>query len=499
MGDCFLHIRQEANGFRIEGTAAGMLGHKVQRPGQSEPDGIFVEWSWDGSLLQIRNDRYGFYPIYYFANGSEIAVSTSILRLLEAGAPRAFDDAGMATFLRLGYFLGEDTPFLAIRALPPSAVLEWKSGELTVSGRVSIGKPDSLSRSAAIDGFISLFRAAIQRRQPSTPPVTITLSGGRDSRHILLELCRQGRRPDLCLTAHSFPKLNVDDEVEVASHVCQTLGLTHLALGQPESMAEAELEKNLRTGFCSFEHGWYLVVADHLNRTAGAVYDGIAGDVFSAAVFLSKNLVELCEEERLTELADDFFSVIRNRMIKGALSPDLARRFNDEVAFARFEMEFRHHLEAPDPISSFHFWNRTRRLIALCPYGMLRNSPEVFSPYLDHELFDLMASLPARMLVDRNLHNETIQRAFPEYAHIPYTERKRPGDAYREQYRLHALVAMRHLLRTRSHPMLRSSYFIPRLTRCLVDPSYLSSAEWIGSFALFLVQLEAIVHHQSKR
>src|SRR5262245_15226817 len=101
MSECFLHIRHEANGFRIEGNAAGMLGHKIRGLGQSGTDGVFVEWSWDGSRLQVRNDRYGVYPLYYFANGDEIAISTSILRLLEAGAPREFDDAGMAAFLRL--------------------------------------------------------------------------------------------------------------------------------------------------------------------------------------------------------------------------------------------------------------------------------------------------------------------------------------------------------------------------------------------------------------
>jgi hypothetical protein len=119
----------------------------------------------------------------------------------------------------------------------------------------------------------------------------------------------------------------------------------------------------------------------------------------------------------------------------------------------------------------------------------------VFSPYLDHELFDFLTSLPARMLVDQNFHTETIQHAFPEFAHIPYMERKRDGMAYRMAYRLHSLAAMRRLLRTHSHPLLRNSYFIPRLTRCIIDPSYLSSAEWIGSFALYLDQLETIVQN----
>src|SRR5262249_18990611 len=217
MDESFIHIRRRADGFEVEGPTEAKFGHKIFHPRQNDFDGVYAEWSWDGSRLTVRNDRYGFYPLYYFANSDEIAISTSTVRLLEAGASTVLDEAGLAAFLRLGFFLGEDTPFLAIRALPPSAILEWRNGELAVSGDITITKHDRLSRDAAIDGYISLFRAAIRRRQPSKPNVAVTLSGGRDSRHILLELCEQGLRPDFCLTARSFPGPTESDEVEVAS------------------------------------------------------------------------------------------------------------------------------------------------------------------------------------------------------------------------------------------------------------------------------------------
>src|SRR5262245_48488621 len=205
MSEPFLHIRRRAEGFEVLGAQVGALGHKIRHPGRSEPDGVFVEWSWDGDRLRVRNDRYGCYPFYYFANSNEIAISTSIVRLLEAGASPDLDEAGLAAFLRLGFFLGEDTPFLEIRALPPSAVLQWGNVDSVVSGPLTTTRPDNSTRDGAIDGYISLFRDAVRRRQPSRPNVAVPLSGGRDSRHILLELCEQGLRPDFCLTARFFP------------------------------------------------------------------------------------------------------------------------------------------------------------------------------------------------------------------------------------------------------------------------------------------------------
>jgi asparagine synthase (glutamine-hydrolysing) len=492
MSEVFVHIRRKAEGFKVEGMTEGKVGHKIRHANRDDSDGIFAEWFWDGACLSVHNDRYGFFPLYYFADSDGIAISTSIVRLLEAGAPRDLDDAGLAAFLRLGFFLGEDTPFRAIRALPPAATLKWRNGELTVSGRITIAKADNLSREAAVDGYISLFREAVRRRPPSKPNVTVTLSGGCDSRHILLELCEQGMRPDFCLTARYFPWRAAHDEVEVATNLCHSLGLPHLALDQRESLMQVELKKNLKTGFCSFnEHGWYLVVADYLNRTAGSVYDGIGGDVLSAGLFLSPKRVELCEKGRLVELADDLKSTLPDHMIDAALRPLHGHKFNSEFAFARFAAEFRKHLDAPNPIGSFHFWNRTRRLITLCPYGMLCEVPEVFSPYLDHEMFDFLASLPARMFVDHSFHAETIRRAYPAYAHIPFAHQKNAGGAYRKHYRSFALGVARRLLETRPHQLLRDSYFLPRLLRCLIDPGYLPSAQWIGSAALFLAQLES--------
>src|SRR5439155_1603673 len=79
--------------------------------GDGTPDGVFAEWKWDGRRLRVRNDRYGVHPLFYYATANEIAVSTSVARLLAGGAPADFDGDAIAVFLRLGFFVGEDTPF----------------------------------------------------------------------------------------------------------------------------------------------------------------------------------------------------------------------------------------------------------------------------------------------------------------------------------------------------------------------------------------------------
>src|SRR5262245_55780724 len=156
MSEPFFHVRRAAGGYELKGQTSCALGHKIQNPARTDVDGVFVEWAWDGNCLRAHNDRYGFYPVYYFANENEMAISTSICHLLGAGASRDLDYEGMAAYLYIGCFIGEDTAFRAIKMLPPNAKLEWRDGQLTVSGRIIIQKQQTPSRNNAIDAYISL-------------------------------------------------------------------------------------------------------------------------------------------------------------------------------------------------------------------------------------------------------------------------------------------------------------------------------------------------------
>src|SRR5437867_3914137 len=114
---------------------------------------------------------------------SAAGIQSSSLLELTCQCSRELDEDALAVFMRLGYFLGSDTPLRAIRAVMPPIE------------RVHCSE---LQRGALIDEYIERFRAAIQRTLPCEHPAVL-LSGGRDSRHILLELVRSGVKAD-CIT-----------------------------------------------------------------------------------------------------------------------------------------------------------------------------------------------------------------------------------------------------------------------------------------------------------
>src|SRR3546814_19940048 len=76
------------------------------------------------------------------------------------------------------------TPFAAIRAVPPDADLRWTAGRLDIARRTREIERRSISREAAIDEYIGIFRAAMERIRPDDQNYIHPLSGGRDSRPI---------------------------------------------------------------------------------------------------------------------------------------------------------------------------------------------------------------------------------------------------------------------------------------------------------------------------
>ena len=400
--------------------ARGLDTCRVGRPldlGRPFPDGAFAEWRWDGRQLIVRNDRYGLQPLFYWAGEDELGISTSLPRLLLEGAPLRLDEPALAVFIRAGYYVGEDTPFRAIRALPPNATLTWTAGRLDVQGGYPTIGTRVLSRDDAIDAYIPLLRSAVRARLPLVSDLVMPLSGGRDSRHLLLEIVEAGARPSTCLTVRHFAP-RTDDDADLAGQVAAALGLPHQVLGQGEPRLAAEDRKNRATSFCSDEGTAFMALGDHLAGRAASVFDGIGGDFLSDGRFLTPKRQALAEASRWTELADAL--LWRRPLLPSLLDGDLGGRFSRTVAARRLRAELRRHADAASPISSYIFWNRCRREIATFPFNFYPTNVHVFCPYLDHDVFDFLISLPARVFMPPSFHAEVTQRAFPAYAQIPF-------------------------------------------------------------------------------
>jgi asparagine synthase (glutamine-hydrolysing) len=81
----------------------------------------------------VANDRFGLRPLYYNHCGNEFVFSSEVKAILKYnGVRKTINPAGLADFFHLGFLTGNKTFFSGIEMLPPSTVLTFESGHLTM-------------------------------------------------------------------------------------------------------------------------------------------------------------------------------------------------------------------------------------------------------------------------------------------------------------------------------------------------------------------------------
>jgi asparagine synthase (glutamine-hydrolysing) len=489
-----IHIARRGSDVVVDGDHRFVVHHDA-RTEAPDGDGIFARWHWDGERLVVTNCRYGIYPVYYWATDDNVSVATSLQSILAAGASTQLDDAAIAFFLRAGHFPGDDTPFDAIRLLPPAGRLEWtKNGRWRVSGGPGRLRPQPLDQRAAIDAFVETFRAAVRRRPPRGESV-VPLSGGRDSRHTLLELCSAGYRPRFCVTIRHFPP-RMDEDARVAAHLADVLDIEHQVLDQNPSQVDAELRKNRLTDSCTDWQAPFMVLADWLrHRHVSDVYAGYGGDTLARGQPIAERRAELWQAGDLGELATFMQNKRPHREValRMLLGPEAFRRFSRERAHQRLVEELQQHVDQPNPEMAFAFFNALRRRTTPQWFPLCEEHANIYTPYLDPAVYELLASLPLMPFFDADFHTQVIHRAFPQYKDIPFCdpmlERGNNDPAY---FRRFATELTRYALSRNASQIVDISQFVARLSGC--RHSGRPAIEWLApGRMLCLLQLEEMV------
>ncbi len=464
MGHPFVHLRKRDGEVVCEGRAHYLGGRKIPPAEGYRPDGCYLEWSWDGASLTVESAPWGFVPCYYFATRDEICVSTRIDVVLARRGAATLDDTAIAVFLRLGFFLGDDTPFSGVYAAPRSGRFAWRPGTgLEIAPAEAPPQPEETTLEAAIDEYGDRFADAVRRRLPAADTV-LPLSGGRDSRHILLELDRQGAPPREALSVPMFPPRNNEDTV-VAGQLAAVTGIHFRAVPQPRWPLGSWIEKNQRTSYCSDEHHWAIALGDAIGGAAG-VWDGIAGDNLSESRFLNEETRNLYGRGDLGAVADRLIRRWRGDEagVNAALSPAARARFALGKAESRVEAEVARYVDWHNPLGSFYLFNRTRREIALSTFAILGRCGPALCPYLDRAVSSYLMRLPADFLARQRLHSATIAARYPRFASVPYAGDAPAAAAAGYWRRLSAQLLLALLARSRS-PHIRGAWAASRLAR----------------------------------
>jgi hypothetical protein len=404
-----------------------------QRVGRLE-----ASWRWDGTRLVADVDRQGFFNLFVYSRDGHIAVSPSLLELVAQGADTTLDTRALAVFHRIGVFINDDTPLKHIRTLPPGGRLVWQDGQVAITGGVEVPRAQSITREGAVTGMTDLFRQAMQRILSSWDgPIILPLSGGRDSRHTLLEMLHQGRAPLACVTFHHNGSA-MNAEALSARAVATRAGVRHDVLGYARPRLADALRATVMTSLCADEHAQMMPLHDYMLGHSGAAFDGIAGDILTNPDNDADRFYDLA-------MKGDFIGIARGlveghaRVISqedwGQGAGPLYSPGRDDEVLDYIGRTVAQYADAPDPYQVFWMYHRTRREINFVPQAILSPAKTVFCPYLDEDFVRFCLSLPYSVTKDQQLHNDCIARAYPKFADVPFAESIKPPQVRRGSIR----------------------------------------------------------------
>lgn len=418
----WIELRTENGITRVSGSIRAELGHSVLDEDGREC-GLSGGWFWNEHTLVIESDLHGYLPLYVHHTSDRILVSDSPLPILSRLDRRELDPIALGFFCRAGFLIGNRTLFQDIQRVPAGARMTWNAGtlETVLSPWEKTEPPKSIKE--AIDGWSDRFRVAMKRRLPAEEQFDLPLSGGRDSRMMLLELNRLGHQPRRVLSLGSSDD-DPSSDTNIASHLAHRLGITFQeVLEHDVDWLSAERTRHVACGFEALEHVWLMPLWNEILRGDAFWYDGLGVGSLTRNSTASPEMTKMIRDRDFSGWAKGLYALTAATSPRW-LEPILERCpfpvADDQSVLSDLETELARHLDAPNPITSFTFENWGRRSIALNPLAICRSQARVELPFMDRDLVSWARSIPVEMMHENDIQTDVCHRLYPDFSNIPF-------------------------------------------------------------------------------
>ena len=149
--------------------------------------GMFALAIWDVRChrLFLARDRIGIKPLFYHADKSRVRFGSEIKSILaDESVERIVDKQGLRDFLTLNYVLAPRTLFSSVRQLPPAHCLALENDNVRIWRYWDIEYPERPAKRALrdwSDAFEGILSESVKSHTVSDVPFGVLLSGGVDS------------------------------------------------------------------------------------------------------------------------------------------------------------------------------------------------------------------------------------------------------------------------------------------------------------------------------
>jgi asparagine synthase (glutamine-hydrolysing) len=446
-------------------------------------DGMFALAIWDRveRELVLCRDRFGEKPLYYaLADSGEIAFASEASALLadeETGCRAAISIAGLNHYLALGYTLSPLTIYQNIAKLEPATFLRFREGRIREKTRywdyrACFARQSRRPLPDLIDDVAALIEEAVRERLVSDVPVGAFLSGGVDSSAVAA-IARRHLPYDLHTFTVGFaePSYNESDDARLVADYLRTVhheevlrrraagpawpaAIARAISSYDEPLSDTSLVPTVEVARCAARHvkvvlsgdgadeifaGYPTYLADLLHRPLHLLPHG------SRALLSGALSRAPLRPEQKTGLG------FRLRQFGKGVAHDpryahysWRELHNEEERIALIGPEHREEVQASHPFHTFAlYYEEAEELDPLSQHlyvdgktwlvddilvkvdrATMASSLEARTPYLDRELVEYAASIPARFKLRGLRGKYVLKQALRRY--LPaHTLRKR--------------------------------------------------------------------------
>ncbi|NML18813.1 N-acetylglutaminylglutamine amidotransferase [Azohydromonas caseinilytica] len=368
----------------------------------------FALWERDSGMTYLARDRLGIKPLYYTLDEQRLRFASALPALLAAGdVDTTIDPAALHHYLSFHAVVPAPLTMLrGVRKLPPGhwmAVHPNGRCDLHSWWRLDFTRTEEDERRSFGDWkemVLQALRRAVERRLVADVPVGVLLSGGLDSSLITGLLAEAGTQG---LRTYSIGFEAVDrepgDEFKYSDLIARHYGTVHEKLHVPA----ADLLRSLPDAIAAMAEPMvshdcvaFYLLSQAVSQHSRVVQSGQGADEVFGGYHWYPPLAQLDDPDRSVDAYRAVFfdrdhDEMRTLLQPQWLSEDFSQRFVS------------HHFAQPGATSAIDRALRLDTTVMLVddPVKRVDNMTMAFGlearvPFLDHELVELAARIPAR-------------------------------------------------------------------------------------------------------
>jgi asparagine synthase (glutamine-hydrolysing) len=439
-------LERAGHRFRTDGDTEAIV-HLYEEEGVEcvrSLDGMFAFALWDEPRrrLLIARDRVGKKPLFYALREGALTFASELRALLQDDeVPRDIDEQALDCYLAYGYVPAPLSAFRAVRKLPPATSMVYEGGDVALrrywqldySRKHEVEDPRELHAP-----LLENLRTAVRRRLVADVPVGAFLSGGIDSSAVVAAMAEETAGPvrtfSIGFDSERF------DELAHARVVSQLFGTEHEELHvRPDAIEVApRIARHHGEPFADSSAIPSFYLAELTRRHVTVALNGDGGDEsFAGYTRYAANVLAARFERtpaslrrlgsRLASRLPRGEQSLRSRARRLGASLDLDGPSRYERYVSLFDRDRRAWLYRPEHAATLggpriaseaiaEPWRETSArsrldllldvdvrtylpgdLLAKIDIATMAHSLEARSPFLDPEMMQFAAAIPARM------------------------------------------------------------------------------------------------------